>query len=226
MAVSLASLVHRARCLHFAVCRSQILVICGGADSCPQISYNLWRAQFGSPPRFCPFVSTVQRYRLLPLTLFEWADHSKIFFPFVRLQSADRHLQISSMLVWLRLFSHNLLFLRLPRLDAVYLLRNQICRARSTRTPRCCCPPAVVAQVDLLSTLRDVSTNLRYLQGSSNRLSLTTSPRPYRRGRRHRIRVTVLTRTAQARHKQCWRERTTIPSRRIQHLTPCSNIII
>ena len=105
MAVSLASLVRRARCLHFAVCRSQILAICGGADSCPQISYNLWRAQFGSPPRFCPFVSTVQRYRLLPLTLFEWADHSKIFFPFVRLQSADRHLQISSMLVWLRLFS-------------------------------------------------------------------------------------------------------------------------
>ena len=199
-AVSLASLVRRARCLHFAVCRSQISVICGGADSCPQISYNLWRAQFGSPPRFCPFVSTVQRYRLLPLTLFEWADHSKIFFPFVRLQSADRHLQISSMLLWLRLFFCTSIFLRLPRFDAVYLLRNQICRARSTRTPRRCCPPAVVAQVDLLSTLRDVSTNLRYLQGSSNRLSLTTSPRPYRRGRRHRTRIlSVLT---HAQHKQ------------------------
>ena len=55
-------------------------------------------------------------------------------------------------------------------------LRNQSCRARSSRTPRRCCPLAIVGQVDPLSTLWDVLTNLRYLRVSSSRLSQTTGP--------------------------------------------------
>ena len=35
--------------------------------------------------------------------------------------------------------------LRLPLFDAVYPLRNQICRARPPRTPRHCCPLAAAA---------------------------------------------------------------------------------
>ena len=198
MAVSLASLVRRARCLHFAVCRSQILVICGGADSCPQISYNLWRAQFGSPPRFCPFVSTVQRYRLLPLTLFEWADHSKIFFPFVRLQSADRHLQISSMLLWLRLFFHNLLpasstlrrRLPAPKPNLSGAFHKNASTPLSTRSRL-----AGRSFVGSLGCLDESSVPASFLQRT---FTHTKGPSPHRRGRRHRTRLTRShTRTAQ-----------------------------
>ena len=194
MAVSLASLVRRARCLHFAVCRSQILAICGGADSCPQISYNLWRAQFGSPPRFCPFVSTVQRYRLLPLTLFEWADHSKIFFPFVRLQSADRHLQISSMLLWLLLFFHNLLPAsstlrrRLPApkpnlSGAFHENASTLLSTRSRRVGR--------SSVDGSGCLGESSKPASFLQQIFTDIQV---PSPHRQGRRHRTRIlSVLT---------------------------------
>lgn len=73
----------------------------------------------------------------------------------------------------LRLLSPLTLFLRLPLLDAVYLLRNQICRARSPRTPRRRYPLAVVVQVDLLSIPWDASTNLQYLRASFNGLLLT-----------------------------------------------------
>ena len=87
------------------------------------------------------------------------------------------------------------------------LLRNQICRARPPRTPRRCRPPAVVAQVDLLSTLQDVSTNLRYLRVSSNRLSLTKAPIQNRRGRRHRTRLSRSHTHNTSRQEQFWREK-------------------
>ena len=56
--------------------------------------------------------------------------------------------------------------------------------AGALQAPRRCRPPVVVALVTLLVTPQAASTNLLYLQASSNRLALTIqSPDHNRQGR-------------------------------------------
>ena len=83
------------------------------------------------------------------------------------------------------------------------------CRARPPKTPRHCRPPAVVAQVDLLSTLRDVSANLQNLRASSNRLFTDNRAPDNIDGAEDtgRDNLSVLTRTALHKQEQSWREK-------------------
>ena len=117
-------------------------------------------------------------------------------------------------------------FLRLPLFDAVYPAlkpnlsgassqdASTLSSARSRRAGR--------SFVDSSRCFGESSVPASFLQQT---FTDKRAPRQHRRGRRHKTRLWVLTRTAQARQEQSWRERTTIPSRRIQHLTRCSNII-
>ena len=99
-------------------------------------------------------------------------------------------------------------FLRLPLFDAVYPApkpnlsgassqdASTLLSARSRRAGR--------SSVDTSGCFGESSVPASFLQQTCTDRQ---APKQHRRGRRHRTRLSVLTRTAQARHEQFWREK-------------------